>query len=108
VERLLATPPEHKLIYNVNVPDVAFGDLRGFRATRLGNRHRSEPVIRASDPRGRPVYWIGPAGAQEDAGPGTDFEAIAQGYVSVTPLQIDLTRHAVLPGVERWLESFNG
>ncbi|HKZ73089.1 MAG TPA: 5'/3'-nucleotidase SurE [Steroidobacteraceae bacterium] len=108
VERLLATPPEHKLIYNVNVPDVAFGDLRGFRATRLGNRHRSEPVIRASDPRGRPVYWIGPAGAQEDAGPGTDFEAIAQGYVSVTPLQIDLTRHAVLPGVERWLESFDG
>lgn len=108
IKHLLATPPERKLILNVNVPDVPFDSLRGVRATRLGYRHRSEPVMRASDPRGRPVYWIGQAGAQQDAGPGTDFEAVAAGYVSVTPLQIDMTHHAALPDMSRWLESFNG
>ena len=90
IRRLLEKPLQQKLILNVNVPDVPFDRLRGLRATRLGYRHRSEPVIRATDPRGRPVYWIGPAGPQQDAGPGTDFDAIANGYVSVTPLQIDL------------------
>jgi 5'-nucleotidase len=108
VERLLAAPPAHKLIYNVNVPDLPFDSLRGFRATRLGNRHRSEALIPATDPRGRPVFWIGPAGPHQDAGPGTDFEAVAAGYVSITPLQIDLTRHSVLPDLEQWLEAFDG
>jgi len=83
---------------------VPIAELRGFRASRLGYRHRSEPVMRAQDPRGRPVYWIGPAGAEQDAGPGTDFDAVARGYVSVTPLQVDLTRHGALPGVASWLE----
>jgi 5'-nucleotidase len=69
----------------------------------LGNRHRAEPVIQAKDPRGRHVYWVGSAGVGQDAGPGTDFHAIAEGYASITPLQIDLTRHAALPGLERWL-----
>src|SRR6267143_2173597 len=95
------------LILNVNVPDVPFAQLRGFRASRLGYRHRSEPVMRAQDPRGRPVYWIGPAGAEQDAGPGTDFDTVAQGYVSVTPLQVDLTRHAALSAVGTWLEGIN-
>lgn len=108
IERLIATPPGRKLILNVNVPDLPFDGLRGFRATRLGYRHRSEPVIRASDPRGRPVYWIGPAGPQQDAGPGTDFEAIANGYVSVTPLQIDMTHHVAVPEMSRWLGSLDG
>jgi 5'-nucleotidase len=108
VERLLAKPLERALILNVNVPDVPFERLRGFRATRLGYRHRSEPVIRAQDPRGRPVYWIGPAGAQQDAGPGTDFHAIGEGYVSVTPLQIDLTRHRALSSIESWLDGLDG
>ena len=71
--------------------------LRGFRTTRLGDRHRSEPVMRAHDPRSRLVYWVGPAGAEQDAGPGTDFHTVPQGFVSVTPLQVDLTRHAALP-----------
>jgi 5'-nucleotidase len=103
LERLLEEPLERALILNVNVPDVPFGELEGFRATRLGYRHRSEQVVRAHDPRGQPVYWIGPAGPQADAGPGTDFHAVAEGYVSVTPLQIDFTRHAALPAVASWL-----
>ncbi len=76
-------------------------ELRGFRASRLGYRHRSEPVCAPQDPRGRPVYWVGPAGAEQDAGPGTDFDAVAQGFVSVTPLQVDLTRHTALTGAVR-------
>ncbi len=108
IRQLLANPPDRKLILNVNVPDIPYAELRGYRSTRLGYRHRSEPVIRASDPRGRPVYWIGPAGAQQDAGPGTDFDAIANGFVSVTPLQIDMTHHTAVADVQRWLSSFDG
>ena len=101
-------PLQRATILNVNVPDVPFGQLRGFRASRLGYRHRSEPVMRAQDPRGRAVYWIGPAGAEQDAGPGTDFDTVAQGYVSVTPLQVDLTRHAALPALGKWLDGLDG
>ncbi|MGH8149832.1 MAG: 5'/3'-nucleotidase SurE [Steroidobacteraceae bacterium] len=108
LERLLASPLERALILNVNIPDVPFERLRGFRATRLGFRHRSEHVIRAEDPRGRPVYWVGPAGPQQEAGPGTDFHAVAEGYVSVTPLQIDVTRHAAVPVVASWLDGIHG
>ncbi len=86
-------------ILNVNVPDVPYEALKGFQATRLGFRHRSERIVRMEDPRGRPVYWVGPAGGGQDAGPGTDFHAVANNYVSVTPLQIDLTRHAMLEDV---------
>jgi 5'-nucleotidase len=110
VKQLLSKPLERDraLILNVNVPDVPFEKLRGFRSSRLGYRHRSEPIIPAEDPRGRPVYWVGPAGSEQDAGPGTDFDTITQGYVSVTPLQIDLTRHAALPAVQSWLEGIHG
>jgi 5'-nucleotidase len=108
VQRLLASPLERALIFNVNVPDVPFESLRGFRSTRLGFRHRSERVVPALDPRGRQVYWIGPAGPQQDAGPGTDFDAVAQGFVSVTPLQIDLTRHTALDLIANWLDGING
>ncbi|MDB6085604.1 MAG: stationary phase survival protein SurE [Gammaproteobacteria bacterium] len=103
IERMAHSPLQGSVILNVNVPDLPDGALRGVRATRLGNRHRAEPVVRAKDPRGRNVYWVGSAGPGQDAGPGTDFHAIAEGYASVTPLQIDLTRHAALPGLERWL-----
>jgi 5'-nucleotidase len=108
VAQLLRKPLDRALILNVNVPDAPLEALRGFRTSRLGYRHRSEPIIRAQDPRGRPVYWVGPAGSEQDAGPGTDFDTITQGYVSVTPLQIDLTRHAALPAVESWLEGIDG
>ena len=104
VERIRRSPPEASLILNVNVPDLPDGALRGLRVTRLGSRHRSEPVIAAKDPRGRDVYWVGSAGAGQDAGPGTDFHAVAAGFASITPLQIDLTRHAALPELERWLK----
>lgn len=108
VAQLLRSPLQSTLILNVNVPDVPYGQLRGYRATRLGFRHRSESVMRAQDPRGRPVYWVGPAGAEQDSGPGTDFDAVTQGYVSVTPLQVDLTRHAALPVISTWLEGIDG
>jgi 5'-nucleotidase len=103
VMRLTRSPLHTSMILNVNVPDLPYERLRGFRSTRLGYRHRSEPVVRASDPRGRPVYWVGPAGAGNDAGEGTDFDAIASGYVSVTPLQVDLTRHWAIAEIDEWL-----
>jgi 5'-nucleotidase len=73
------------------------------KATRLGYRHRAERVVKSEDPKGRPVYWVGPAGPQQDAGPGTDFHAIAEGFVSITPLQLDLTRHAAIEHIDSWL-----
>lgn len=78
-------------LLNVNIPNRRHADIKGVQVTRLGRRHQSEPVIKSSDPRGNPIYWIGPPGAAKDAGEGTDFYAVAQGYVSVTPLQVDLT-----------------
>jgi len=108
VAQLLRKPLERGLILNINVPDVALREIRGFRTTRLGFRHPSEPVVPAQDPHGRPVYWVGPSGPQNEAGPGTDFYAVAEGFVSVTPLQIDLTRHSALPVVQSWLEGIDG
>jgi 5'-nucleotidase len=104
VTRMARSPLKGSVILNVNVPDLPDGALRGVRVTRLGARHRAEPVVAAKDPRGRNVYWVGSAGAGQDAGPGTDFHAIAEGYASITPLQVDLTRHAALPELERWLK----
>ncbi len=83
-------------LLNVNVPNLPRAELRGIQATRLGKRHASEPVIRAEDPHGREIFWIGPTGAVRDAGEGTDFHATAAGFVSVTPLQIDLTHQTQL------------
>jgi len=105
VERLSATPLTlggRATILNVNVPNLPLGEVKGIKVTRLGNRHRSEAVIKAEDPRGLPVYWVGPAGPSQDAGPGTDFHAISEGYVSVTPLTVDLTNHAALDGLRSW------
>jgi 5'-nucleotidase len=96
-------PDVGPVILNVNVPDLPDGQLRGIKATRLGNRHRSKPIVKARDPRGRDVYWVGNAGTGQDAGPGTDFHAVAEGYASITPLQIDLTRHSALTELSRWL-----
>jgi 5'-nucleotidase len=103
VERLMATPLGRPAILNVNVPNLPIGQVKGIKVTRLGNRHRSEALIRAEDPRGRPVYWIGPAGAGQDAGPGTDFHAVSEGYVSVTPLTVDLTNHSTLASLREWV-----
>ncbi len=95
--------PLGRVLLNVNVPDVELSALKGMRVTRLGRRHKAEPVIRGTNPRGETVYWIGPAGKAADAGEGTDFYAVEHGYVSITPLQIDLTSYDDLAGIERWL-----
>ena len=92
------------LVLNVNVPDRPYDELRGLQATRLGFRHKSEQILKDSDPYGRPIYWVGPAGDGQDAGDGTDFHAIEQGYASVTPLRVDLTRHESVPVIADWLK----
>ena len=104
VARLIEDPLPPDTILNVNVPDLPAEQLGGLRATRLGFRHRSEPVIRDQDPKGREVYWVGTAGAGQDAGPGTDFHAIENGCVSVTPIKVDLTGHDALGPLAAWLD----
>jgi 5'-nucleotidase len=103
VQRLVEHPLPKDSILNINIPDVAYEDLKGMQVTRLGNRHRAEPVIRSQDPRGRDIFWVGPAGSEQDGGPGTDFHAIASACVSITPIQVDLTRHVQLDLVRGWL-----
>ena len=90
-------------LLNVNIPNLPYEALGKIRATRLGRRHQAEPVIRALDPRGREIFWIGPPGACLDAGEGTDFHATAQGDVSITPLQVDLTHKTQLELLARGL-----
>lgn len=104
LDRLHRVPLPAATILNVNVPDLPFEEIRGVQATRLGHRHKSESVVKASDPRGRPIYWVGPAGPEQDAGPGTDFFAVREGCVSVTPIQVDLTQFEAIDTVGRWLE----
>ncbi len=103
VQRLAQHPLPADTILNVNVPDVPFEDLQGFAVTRLGLRHRAESVTRTADPRGRTIYWLGAAGAEADCGPGTDFYAVSRHQVSVTPITVDLTRHAALDRLRDWV-----
>ncbi len=103
LQQLISNPLPQDTILNVNVPDVAIKDLKGYQATRLGQRHKSEPVIKSEDPRGRIIYWVGPPGAEQDAGPGTDFYAVNTGFVSVTPLQLDLTWYDRINDLKAWL-----
>ncbi len=104
VERFEKQTHSHPWLLNVNVPDVPHEQLRGVEVTRLGKRHKAEPVIKASNPHGEAVYWIGAAGQAQDAGEGTDFHAIEHQRVSITPLQIDLTQYQQLEAVRGWLE----
>ena len=83
--------------------DVSWSEIKGFRITRLGNRYKSEGVIRQTDSRGDAMYWVGPPGAAQDAGEGTDFYAVEQKFISITPLQTDLTRYDSLHYLEGWL-----
>ena len=102
LEQIERDPLPGDTILNVNVPDLPFEALQGFEVTRAGRRHLAEPVLPSQDPRGRPIYWIGPAGVEADCGPGTDFHAVANRRVSITPLLVDLTRHNMLERVGRW------
>ncbi len=103
LEKLKSHPLPTDTILNVNVPDISYEQLDGFEATRLGHRHKAEPVIKSADPHGNAIYWVGPSGAEADAGPGTDFHALRQNRVSVTPLHVDLTRHVTLAHLASWL-----
>jgi 5'-nucleotidase len=107
MRRLIVDPLPADTILNVNVPDLPWEQINGFEVTRLGKRHRSAPAIRTADPRGRTMWWIGPPGEIEDDGPGTDFDAVRRGYVSVTPIHTDLTRFQALEKVSSWALSLS-
>ena len=104
VARLKSDPLPADTILNVNVPDLPWEDVAGFEVTRLGNRHRSEDCMPQRDPRGGTVYWIGPAGPEQDAGPGTDFHAVRTGNISISPIHVDLTRFQALEQVASWVD----
>ncbi len=103
VERLVHEPLPADTILSINIPDLPMEQIAGIEATRLGRRHQAEAMIRASDPQGNPVYWIGGPGLEADAGPGTDFDAMRRQCVSITPLHVDLTRYTALDQVASWL-----
>ncbi len=103
VDRFRTWSPRQAVLLNVNVPDVPQDQLHGAEVTRLGKRHKAEPVMKSATPRGDVVYWIGAAGGAQDAGEGTDFHAVARKVVSITPLQMDLTRFSQMQAVQEWL-----
>ncbi len=104
VGQLRCEPLPADTILNVNVPDLPWEEIAGFEVTRLGHRHKAEPMIEDVDPRGRRIFWVGPPGGEQDSGPGTDFFAIRNKRVSITPLQVDLTCYTALDGLARWVE----
>lgn len=105
VQKIARSPLDSDVVLNLNVPNLHMADLQGVRATRLGFRHKAEQILKDTDPYGRPIYWVGPPGEGQDAGESTDFHAIEQGYASVTPLKVDLTRHSALHDLSDWLGS---
>ena len=104
IARLRSDPLPADTMLNVNVPDRPWDEIAGFEVTRLGNRHRAEDCIPQEDPRGRQWWWIGAAGPEQDAGPGTDFHAVRTGHISITPIQVDLTRYQALEQVASWVD----
>ena len=104
VERIRRAPFGAPILLNVNVPDVPHESITGIEVTRLGRRHKAQPVVKGSNPRGETVYWVGPAGAARESGPGTDFNALERGAVSITPLQVDLTSAGQIDLVSGWLQ----
>jgi 5'-nucleotidase len=105
VAHYLAHPLSGHPLLNVNIPNLPYDQLRDWQITRLGKRHPSQPVIRQTNPRGEPIYWIGPSGSARDASEGTDFHAVAHGHVSITPLQLDLTHTQMLPAAREWVRA---
>jgi 5'-nucleotidase len=105
IGKLSANPLPKQTILNVNVPDLPLEEIQGIEVTRLGTRHCAEPIVKETDPRGRTIYWIGPPGPEEDCGPGTDFFAVRRGFVSVTPLQLDMTHYDVFERLSSWVNN---
>ncbi|SDI93293.1 5'-nucleotidase /3'-nucleotidase /exopolyphosphatase [Ferrimonas sediminum] len=103
VRHLQQHPLPSDQILNINVPDLPQEQIQGVKVTRLGARHKAEGMIRTQDPAGRDIFWLGPPGRQQDAGEGTDFDAVANGYISITPLTVDLTAHEQLAGLQNWM-----
>lgn len=103
IERLQRAPLPRDTILNVNVPDLPYEELQGYEVTRLGHRYTAESAIKSADPRGKTIWWVGAAGPEEDCGPGTDFHAVNNGKVSITPLLVDLTKHSALDSLRGWL-----
>jgi 5'-nucleotidase len=104
IGRFRRRPPGEPVLLNVNVPDVEYDRLHGMAVTRLGKRHKAEPMVKSATPRGEAVYWVGAAGGAQDAGEGTDFHAVARNRVSITPLQMDLTHYSQLQAVQEWMK----
>ena len=108
IRQLILKLQTHRLpsqtILNVNVPDLPLSEIKGLQVTRLGRRHRAEPMVRDEDPRGRTLYWVGPPGMEADAGPGTDFFAVSNGYASITPLHLDMTHYKIFDQVANWMD----
>ena len=104
VQKLARASLAPDTVLNVNVPDLPYDELSGVQATRLGFRHKSEHVLKDTDPYGRTIYWVGPAGEGQDSGEGTDFHAVSEGFASVTPLKVDLTRYDAVDGIAEWLD----
>lgn len=107
VQRLREYPLPSDTILNINIPDVPFEQLQGTDVTRMGTRHCAEPTIKALDPRGKTIYWVGPPGAEQDAGPGSDFYAIAEKKVSISPMQLDLTKYQVMDDIAIWAQGLD-
>ena len=103
VEGMILNPMDTDLLLNINIPDLPYERLGQLEVTRLGQRHKSEPAVKMNDPKGRTIYWVGPVGPGVDEGPGTDFYAVSQGNVSITPLQVDLTRYTLIEELAGWI-----
>ena len=107
IKKLLSDPVDDDMLLNINIPNVPFAEMAGIEVTRLGHRRKSEPAVKMQDPKERTVYWVGPVGEGADAGPGTDFYAISANKISITPLQVDLTHHAVLEKICDWVSDID-
>ena len=105
VRQLMRHPFPTDTILNVNIPNLPFEQIKGYKVTRLGRRHPSANMIQSKDPRGNEIFWVGAVGMEQDAGEGTDFHAVNNGYVSITPLEIDLTRYKVMDDLHYWVEN---
>lgn len=102
IQNMYRNPLPQDAILNINFPNLPIDQVKGIKVTRFGNRHKAENTVQDLDPRGRKIYWIGPAGPEADAGEGTDFHAIKNGFVSITPMQVDMTKHVVIKSLEEW------
>lgn len=102
VKNLEKNPLPQDTILNINIPNLPIEEIKGVQVTRFGNRHKAENTVQDKDPRGRKIFWIGAAGPEADAGKGTDFYAVKNGYVSITPMQVDMTRHSDIESLKQW------